>query len=717
MNPKTIRACFKNPGVRRVAARGLHKPMESTPPCRPAALTGRLLKHALMWKTRRFGKTAATLLFYLAIQYGLVSSAPSDEVRTLAEEVKEVGWIAYGARSEKGDWDLFLCRPDGSSSRPLTRTSEFNEFSPQFSRDGQRLLYRRIPRGETIDNNHHGTQGELVLARSDGSEPIVFGHAGEYPWASWNPDATQIACLSIKGISLIEVGSRKVARSLPRKGFFQQLVWSPAGPWLAGVANAYGASWSIARMNAATGEAGAVNRVDCCTPDWFPDSRQIIFSWRPPGQKANNGYGWTQLWMADAAGQSRKLVYGEEGRHVYGGHVSPDGRYVLFTGNMQEDGDPGNAGAPMGLMRLADAPIIGGESRELRAQHPHTKDGPVLNLPAGWEPCWTFATPGANPSDRTDHPDDVARLKVELHAHGWLIFSAKTEAGDWDLFLMRPDGSDRKQLTHTPAFNEVGARLSPEGTRLLYYRQSKDEPVDNNTYGEHELVLADATGLNPESLGTELPWASWGPDSQQLACLKPRGIEIIDLETRSVLRRLPRQGLVEQLVWSPDGRFFVGTANGLGPYWTIGCIDVTTGEIHAVSETDRYNCTPAWYPNSQHVLYSRGIIPEKGGKAELWLASAQSKEARPLYAETGRHIYGACASPDGEYLLFTRSVEDLGEVDKSQTTMAIIRWRDTPMIGDEAPALRRRMPQASRGPRLDLGFGWEPHWTLKEIAK
>ncbi len=46
--------------------------------------------------------------------------------------------------------------------------------------------------------------------------------------------------------------------------------------------------------------------------------------------------------------------------------ISPDGRYVLFTGNMQEDGDPGNAGAPMGLMRLSDAPIIGGESRELR---------------------------------------------------------------------------------------------------------------------------------------------------------------------------------------------------------------------------------------------------------------------------------------------------------------------------------------------------------------
>jgi len=59
--------------------------------------------------------------------------------------------------------------------------------------------------------------------------------------------------------------------------------------------------------------------------------------------------------MAAADGRSPQLVYGEDGRHVYGGHVSPDGRYVVFTGNLEEDGDPGRAGAPMGLMRLADA--------------------------------------------------------------------------------------------------------------------------------------------------------------------------------------------------------------------------------------------------------------------------------------------------------------------------------------------------------------------------
>ena len=95
--------------------------------------------------------------------------------------------------------------------------------------------------------------------------------------------------------------------------------------------------------------------------------------------------------MADAEGKSRRLVYGEDGRHVYGGHVSPDGKYVLFTGNIEENGDPGNAGSPMGLIRLADAPMIGGPSEELRKLHPRVNNGPVLVLPKGWEPCWTYA--------------------------------------------------------------------------------------------------------------------------------------------------------------------------------------------------------------------------------------------------------------------------------------------------------------------------------------
>ncbi len=383
----------------------------------------------------------------------------------LAEEVRRYGWLVFSARSERGDWDLFVCRPDGSDRRNLTRTPESNEAAAQFSRDGRRFLFRRLPVGEPIDGNHYGAQGELMLAGSDGWTPTVLGQGGEYPWASWSPDGKQVACLSVKGISIVDVATRQVVRKLPRRGFFQQLTWSPDGRWLSGVSNSFGASWSVALIEIATGKAHAVSGADCCTPDWFPDSRRLVFSNRPAGQSENHGNGWTQLWMADADGRNRRLVYGEDGRHIYGGQVSPDGKYVVFTENVQEIGDPRHAGAPMGLLRLADAPIIGGESRELRKLHPEAKRGPVLVLPTGWEPCWTdaevFAATTMNPGteqDPTSSQGAVARqqpqpaaavssLAAELHAKGWIAFSALSDLGGWDLFVMRPDGSQRSELT------------------------------------------------------------------------------------------------------------------------------------------------------------------------------------------------------------------------------------------------------------------------------
>lgn len=307
---------------------------------------------------------------------------------------------------------------------------------------------------------------------------------------------------------------------------------------------------------------------------------------------------------------------------------------------------------------------------------------------------------------------DVAKLAAEVRDKGWIVFSAATGEGDWDLFRMRPDGSDRRKLTDTRQYNEAGARFAPDGKRLLYFRMANSDKVDNNTYGTYDLIIADANGGKEVIYGKSFPWASWGPDGKQIACLDRKGIQIVDLAGRKVIRQIPRRGVVEQLVWSPDGKRFVGTANGLGIAWTIGCLDAETGKIHAVSETDRYNCTPDWLPDAEQVIYSRGIVPDKPGWAQLWVAKADGSDRELLYAEPGRHMYGGCVSPDGRYILFTRSEVDLGKVDNSRTRMALIRRQDTPMVGGNAESLRQEFSNAHTGPVLDLSWGWEPTWTM-----
>jgi dipeptidyl aminopeptidase/acylaminoacyl peptidase len=108
------------------------------------------------------------------------------------------------------------------------------------------------------------------------------------------------------------------------------------------------------------------------------------------GQK--QGYGWTQAWMTDADGGNRKLVLGEDGKHIYGSDVSPDGKYLMFA---RADTDGGLDSAIMGLMRISDAPMVRGESVALRKVHPDARNGVILDLTQGWEPHWTFAKLGA----------------------------------------------------------------------------------------------------------------------------------------------------------------------------------------------------------------------------------------------------------------------------------------------------------------------------------
>ena len=137
--------------------------------------------------------------------------------------------------------------------------------------------------------------------------------------------------------------------------------------------------------------------------------------------------------------------------------------------------------------------------------------------------------------------------------------------------------------------------------------------------------------------GEGFPWASWSPDGQQIACLSKEGIKIIDVATRGVLRRLERRGIVEQLVWSPDGKWLAGTANGLGEHWAIGRMNAITGDLNRVSDSNCFNCTPDWFPDSARVIYSKGH-PATEGWAQLWSATGDGNEKHMLYGEIERHI-------------------------------------------------------------------------------
>ena len=326
----------------------------------------------------------------------LLSTSPlhaaDDPVATLRNEVANKGWVLFSGKTA-GEYDLFLSRPDGSNRRNLTNTTDFNEYGGRFSPDSRKILYRRLPRGKQINHDLWGAFGSLVIANADGANPVVYGEEDQFPWASWSPDGSQIACLYRREgkIRIFDFATKKLVKEMPRQGIFQQLFWSPDGKRFVGTANVAGQDWNILAIDIESQKSTLLSRELNCTPDWFHDSQRVIYSNRTPNLADENG--WTMLNQATADGKSRTLVYGQRDKHIYFGCMSPDDQYVIFS-ILPKDG---LVEAPMALVRLADTPIVAPGYPELVNLYPNAKPGPVLrltNLPEGFEPHWTYEDVG-----------------------------------------------------------------------------------------------------------------------------------------------------------------------------------------------------------------------------------------------------------------------------------------------------------------------------------
>jgi len=348
-------------------------------------------------------------LAILPAERGAATEVKDPGTKKLYNEVADKGWIIFSAKSEKGDYDLFVSRPNGSGLRNITRTPEYNELGARFLPDGKRIIYRRVGALKPKVDYRELIYGVLVIANADGSNPRTIGGEGDYPWATLSPDMKQLACLYKKEgkIRIFDFQTLKMVKEMSRQGIFWQLDWSPDGKEFCGTANVEGQEWNIVTYGLESGKVTLISRVLDCTPDWFPDSRGCIFSHRNPGMASDDGgatarkvgepnpnsYSWTMIMMADRAGKDRKLVVAEQYKHLYFATLSPDNKYVIYS---RLDKDAMLAG-PMAIIRLADTPIIDGPWHAVEEQYAkHAKRGPVLHLdlPPGFHPFWTFAKLG-----------------------------------------------------------------------------------------------------------------------------------------------------------------------------------------------------------------------------------------------------------------------------------------------------------------------------------
>ncbi len=200
--------------------------------------------------------------------------------------------------------------------------------------------------------------------------------------------------------------------------------------------------------------------------------------------------------------------------------------------------------------------------------------------------------------------------------HGWLpdgrlLFARGGPPGDAELWQIRSDGSDERQLTQFPAFDP-----SPDGAFAV-----REKPLSGR--GRSAIVSLTAHGeidLQGAPLDVSGRRTFWAPDSKKYlyagigsddtASMGLRLINVHDGEDRFLLEALP-----ETLVWSPDSNvlLFQNTWSADEPIQPLFAINADGSGLGELVPEGRRAYSRAHWPGDGGYMFF-------GGGDQIWVA-------------------------------------------------------------------------------------------------
>ena len=217
--------------------------------------------------------------------------------------------------------------------------------------------------------------------------------------------------------------------------------------------------------------------------------------------------------------------------------------------------------------------------------------------------------------------------------------------GDFDIYVMNPDGTGVTQLTNNPA-DEYLPLWSPDGTRITFGRCAG---------GLCDVVVINADGSGETVVTHDGFPGAWSPDSRQIAFGRSDGIFVVNVDGSGLVRVADPQFVTG---WSPDGRQILLGNNRDGDF-EIYALHLDGSGIIQLTNNTANDGGGRWSPDGTRIAFTSD---RDGGDLDIFVMNADGSNVNQLTRNDVVADEGPGWSPDGTQIAFD-SNRDGGDED------------------------------------------------------
>ena len=248
-------------------------------------------------------------------------------------------------------------------------------------------------------------------------------------------------------------------------------------------------------------------------------------------------------------------------------------------------------------------------------------------------------------------------MQCQAKAKNKIVATKFQSRGNYDIFLMNPDGSNLQQITDHPNA-ELKPAISNDGQKIAF-------SSDRN--GDHDLYVMDSDGSNVQRL-TQLSnlyviHATWSPDDSKIAfnAVGPTGYQnIYSINVDGTNRKLLTDNEANDALpsWSPSSSKILFTSNDrydasktdYAENADLFTVNENGGGIQFVTENDAVNRSARWSPDgSQFVFVSND---NSDNEIEIYVMNASGGNRQRLTKNSYYSDDHPSWSPDGSKVVF-----------------------------------------------------------------